>query len=337
MAALTVHIPRGDVLTPLVGDTGLAGPDLAISEELAQYCLLTGNVRVAGHSFAFPLNSGGGVAAVVSGVLAPGLDPQAMDLPRRLSAPRPQAQSRHRAPRHRRAVPGVPRLGDRRGTAPAGPRDARRRRAGDGVARLLRRRPRRQRAARAPTAAPPAAACCASGSPWSSARYAARSRPCAPSIGENDSLGTAIGSLARHLSASSGIPIHVTLDERTTRLRPEVESELLRIAQEAMTNAVRHSGCAGDQGPVPGRSPDRRDRGAATTAAASAPAATTRTGWRSCASAPPSIGADLDVADNRPSTARRGRPSAPARRTPPSAPDWRCAEPTTADPDMLPA
>jgi signal transduction histidine kinase len=63
------------------------------------------------------------------------------------------------------------------------------------------------------------------------------------SIGENDSLGTAIGSLARHLSASSGIPIHVTLDESTTRLRHEVESELLRIAQEAMTNAVRHSGC----------------------------------------------------------------------------------------------
>jgi signal transduction histidine kinase len=60
-------------------------------------------------------------------------------------------------------------------------------------------------------------------------------------IGESDSLGTAIGSLARHLSASSGIPIHVTLDEQTTRLRPEIESELLRIAQEAMTNAVRHA------------------------------------------------------------------------------------------------
>ena len=86
VAALTVHIPRGEVLTPLVGDTGVGDPDLAISEELAQYCLATGNVRVVGHSFAFPLNSGGGVAAVVSGVLAPGLDPQAMDLPRRLSA-----------------------------------------------------------------------------------------------------------------------------------------------------------------------------------------------------------------------------------------------------------
>jgi signal transduction histidine kinase len=36
----------------------------------------------------------------------------------------------------------------------------------------------------------------------------------------------------------------VTLDEGTTRLRPEIESELLRIAQEAMTNAVRHSGAS---------------------------------------------------------------------------------------------
>jgi signal transduction histidine kinase len=34
------------------------------------------------------------------------------------------------------------------------------------------------------------------------------------------------------------------LDEQTTRLRSEVESELLRIAQEAMTNAVRHSGAS---------------------------------------------------------------------------------------------
>jgi signal transduction histidine kinase len=36
----------------------------------------------------------------------------------------------------------------------------------------------------------------------------------------------------------------VTLDEQTTRLRPEIEGELLRIAQEAMTNAVRHSGAS---------------------------------------------------------------------------------------------
>ena len=37
------------------------------------------------------------------------------------------------------------------------------------------------------------------------------------------------------------MPIHVTLDEHTARLRPEVEAELFRIAQEAMNNAVKHS------------------------------------------------------------------------------------------------
>lgn len=61
-------------------------------------------------------------------------------------------------------------------------------------------------------------------------------------VGESESLGAAIGALARHLSDSSEIPITVTVDERTTRLRPAVEAELLRIAQEAMTNAVRHAG-----------------------------------------------------------------------------------------------
>jgi signal transduction histidine kinase len=60
-------------------------------------------------------------------------------------------------------------------------------------------------------------------------------------VGASASLGAAIAALARHLSDASGIPIQVTVDERTTRLRPEVESELLRIAQEAMTNAVKHA------------------------------------------------------------------------------------------------
>ncbi|WP_121252477.1 sensor histidine kinase [Nocardioides ferulae] len=64
------------------------------------------------------------------------------------------------------------------------------------------------------------------------------------SIGENESLGTAIGSIARNLSQVSGTPIHVTLDERTTRLRPEVEAELFRITQEAINNAVRHAGAS---------------------------------------------------------------------------------------------
>ena len=126
------------------------------------------------------------------------------------------------------------------------------------------------------------------------------------SIGENDSLGTAIGSLARHLSASSGIPIHVTLDESTTRLRPEVESELLRIAQEAMTNAVRHSGAQRDQRPVPRRSADGRDRRSATTAAASARGRDDSHGLEIMRERATLIGADLDVGDTVPP---RHRPS----------------------------
>jgi len=61
------------------------------------------------------------------------------------------------------------------------------------------------------------------------------------SVGESDSLGTAIGNVARHLSDVSSVPITVSLDERPTRLRAEVEAELFRIAQEAMNNAVKHA------------------------------------------------------------------------------------------------
>ncbi|WGX94711.1 sensor histidine kinase [Nocardioides sp. L-11A] len=61
------------------------------------------------------------------------------------------------------------------------------------------------------------------------------------SIGESESLGAAISNVARHLSEASGIPIRVRLDEQPTRLRPEVEAELFRIAQEAMNNAVKHA------------------------------------------------------------------------------------------------
>jgi signal transduction histidine kinase len=37
------------------------------------------------------------------------------------------------------------------------------------------------------------------------------------------------------------VPIQVTLDEHTARLRPDVEAELFRITQEAMNNAIKHA------------------------------------------------------------------------------------------------
>jgi signal transduction histidine kinase len=38
--------------------------------------------------------------------------------------------------------------------------------------------------------------------------------------------------------------VHVTLDEKGPRLPSDVEYEMLRIAQEAMSNARKHSGAA---------------------------------------------------------------------------------------------
>jgi signal transduction histidine kinase len=55
------------------------------------------------------------------------------------------------------------------------------------------------------------------------------------------SLGESIRALASHIESRSGISVVVDLDEGSKRLRPDVESELLRIAQEAMNNAVKHS------------------------------------------------------------------------------------------------
>ena len=242
VASLTVHIPRGEALSPLVGDMGLTTPESLVSEELAQYSLMTGNVRVAGHSFAFPLNSGGGVAAVVSGVLAPGLDPQALDLPRRLSQ-----LDRSLSPATVRLDTAVLFLAFR-DSATFEERRRLAREMHDGVAQEM-------------ASLGYFVDTLVDQEPDDSVRgrqlkllrerltmvvgEVRRSvQTLRTEIGESDSLGTAIGSLARHLSASSGIPIHVTLDEQTTRLRPEIEGELLRIAQEAMTNAVRHSGAS---------------------------------------------------------------------------------------------
>jgi signal transduction histidine kinase len=60
--------------------------------------------------------------------------------------------------------------------------------------------------------------------------------------GAGQGLGQSLSSFARHVGSHSDLTVHVTLDESSTRLRPQVESELLRIAQEAINNARKHSG-----------------------------------------------------------------------------------------------
>ncbi|UWZ50043.1 GAF domain-containing sensor histidine kinase [Dactylosporangium matsuzakiense] len=55
-------------------------------------------------------------------------------------------------------------------------------------------------------------------------------------------LTAAISDYARTVGASAGLRVHLSLDESTARLPAAVEAELLRIAQEAITNARKHAG-----------------------------------------------------------------------------------------------
>jgi signal transduction histidine kinase len=55
-------------------------------------------------------------------------------------------------------------------------------------------------------------------------------------------LTGAIADYARAVAASAGLRVHFSIDDSTARLPSATEAELLRIAQEAITNARKHSG-----------------------------------------------------------------------------------------------
>ncbi|HTY73162.1 MAG TPA: sensor histidine kinase [Actinomycetes bacterium] len=55
-------------------------------------------------------------------------------------------------------------------------------------------------------------------------------------------LATALSDYARQVGATSHLTVHLVLDESPSRLRADVETELLRIAQEAITNVRKHAG-----------------------------------------------------------------------------------------------
>ena len=57
-------------------------------------------------------------------------------------------------------------------------------------------------------------------------------------------LGESLSAYANQVSTTSPMAVHVTLDDQGPRLPADVEYELLRIAQEAMANARKHSGAA---------------------------------------------------------------------------------------------
>lgn len=60
-------------------------------------------------------------------------------------------------------------------------------------------------------------------------------------IGPGASLTSVLADHARHVGETAGLAVHLELSESPARLRPAVESEILRIAQEAIANARRHS------------------------------------------------------------------------------------------------
>jgi signal transduction histidine kinase len=61
-------------------------------------------------------------------------------------------------------------------------------------------------------------------------------------VSRTTGLGSVLAEYLREMGARSGTAIHLTLDETPGRLRPDVEEQLLRIVQEAVTNARKHSG-----------------------------------------------------------------------------------------------
>lgn len=54
-------------------------------------------------------------------------------------------------------------------------------------------------------------------------------------------LGTALASYARQVGSQAGLTVHLVHNESHERLRAEVEAELLRIGQEAITNVRKHA------------------------------------------------------------------------------------------------
>ena len=268
---LAVHVPRDDELSP-AGHRARRRPRST-----------TTPARGAGHRRAAPPRSRAsaarrsrsrsrpttGVVAVVAGLLPPRLRP----------APAARLEARLEAVWHARSQPtavqldtallftALPRRRHHRRATPAGPRDARRRRPGHRLARLPRRRAsppaRRRRPRRRQLRLLRDRITRVVGEVRRSVQTPAH-RGRAPATASAPPSAAWPATSATAPASRSGSRV----DERTTRLRTEVEAELLRIAQEAMTNAVRHSGAVLDRRRCRVARPARRDRRHATTARA---------------------------------------------------------------------
>ncbi len=244
VAAISVHVPRGDHLTPLVSGSSSSTIDQSELEPLALDAWREQCDQIDGSVFALCLLTQAGPVGVVSALLPrtfgmavqdPGLQQRLEELRPSLSALAVQldtamlftrlrdaatAEERRRLARemHDGVAQDIASLGylvDALAAAPASAAQAEQlRRLRDQITSVV-------------------------------GQVRLSVQTLRTDVQASESLGAAISGLARPLSESSGIPIRVTVNERTGRLRPEVEAELLRIAQEAMNNAVRHAQASG--------------------------------------------------------------------------------------------
>jgi len=237
-AALALHVPRGSDLVSLISDGLSTEVDSGRGDALAVQVAAGAGLLFEGRSFAFPLTTEGEVVAVVAGTLSDDVDPDSIgyrdtvrELPGRLVAitvrldtallfatlkAEATAEERGRLARemHDGVAQDIAYLGYLVDALAAGADTDKQRDDLEGL---------RQRITGVV------------------AEVRKSVLTLRTQVGASESLGAGIGRLARHLGEVSGIPIQVTADERTTRLRPEVEAELLRIGQEAMNNAVKHA------------------------------------------------------------------------------------------------
>ncbi|WP_028645746.1 sensor histidine kinase [Nocardioides sp. URHA0020] len=214
----------------------VAGASAATSTHLAVQAAGTGRPAVAGHSFALPLTSEGRVVAVVSGHLSPTVDRIALDerLQRLASGLEDDAVVLETALLFTRF----------RNSATVAERRRLAREIHDGVAQDL------------ASVGYLLDAINGHPDPVEQSQLLDQLRGFLSAVlvdlrralvelrtdtGPGQSLGAALEDMARNVETLTGITFHVRVDETGARLRPEVESELLRIGQEAITNAVRHS------------------------------------------------------------------------------------------------
>ncbi len=233
-----ISVPRGDTLTPLVTKAMGTSVNVTECEDIAVEAWAVGLPVLHDHVFAFPLNTEAGTTAIVAGVLSARVDPARIGVEDRIRK------------LMRRLGPSAVHLDTAllfsafRDAATAEERRRLSREMHDGVAQDIASLGYLVDTLRVGVTSPEQAERIDMLRDRISAVVAEIRRSVVTlrtSVGQSESLGTAIGSIARNLSEVSGVPIHVTLDERTQRLRPEVEAELFRIAQEAMNNAVRHA------------------------------------------------------------------------------------------------